>query len=69
MRIVFICFIIIHGFLHLIGFAKAFFSTEINKQVFGISKPIGPFWCITFILFIGLVEMPIKTEKEKCSLN
>jgi hypothetical protein len=34
------------------GFAKAFFSTEINKQVLGISKSIGTFWLTPCTLFI-----------------
>ncbi|WP_299124252.1 DUF6544 family protein [uncultured Winogradskyella sp.] len=41
----------IHGLIHLMGLVSAFLSTSIEKQVLGISKPIGALWLITFILF------------------
>jgi hypothetical protein len=34
------------------GFVSAFFSTTIEKQVLGISKPIGSLWLVAFILFV-----------------
>ena len=52
MKYVFTFLVLIHGFIHLLGFVKAFFSTEISKQMVGICKPIGAFWLVTFIMFI-----------------
>ncbi len=52
MKYVFTFLVLIHGIIHLFGFVNAFFSTEASKQVLGISKPIGAFWLVTFILFI-----------------
>jgi len=34
------------------GFASAFFSTNMSMQISGVPKPIGAFWLIAFILFI-----------------
>ncbi|MBC8757059.1 hypothetical protein H2O64_20470 [Kordia sp. YSTF-M3] len=52
MKYAFTFLVLIHGIIHLFGFVNAFFSTEASKQVLGISKPIGAFWLVTFILFI-----------------
>lgn len=52
MRYVFAILLGLHGLIHLMGFVSAFFSTTIEKQVLGISKPIGALWLVTFILFI-----------------
>jgi hypothetical protein len=52
MRYIIAIVLVIHGLIHLMGFAKAFFETEMSKQVLGISKPIGSIWLITFILFM-----------------
>lgn len=52
MKYVFTFLLLIHGIIHLLGFVKAFFSTEASQQVLGISKPIGAFWLVTFILFV-----------------
>lgn len=43
--------LIFHGFLHLIGFVKAFFSTEIFSELLSISKTMGVLWLLTFLLF------------------
>jgi hypothetical protein len=44
--------VLIHGIIHLKGFIDAFFSSGINQQVLGISKPIGSLWLLTFVLFV-----------------
>ena len=49
--------------MHLVGFVNAFYLTDINKQVLGISKPIGSFWLITFILFV-IAAMQFITHKK-----
>ena len=52
MKYVFLIILLAHGLIHLLGFAKAFYSTEIVKQLSGVSKPIGALWLVAFILFI-----------------
>lgn len=52
MKLVFGVLLLIHGAIHLIGFVKAFYITEIDKQVLGIPKFIGALWLLVFILFI-----------------
>ena len=53
MKLAFGAIILIHGIIHLLGFIKAFYSTEVSMQVLGISKPLGALWLITFILFVA----------------
>lgn len=43
---------IIHGLIHLIGFAKAFKLAEVNQLTQTISKPMGILWFVTAILFV-----------------
>ena len=52
MKYVFAIILYIHGFIHLIGFAKSYYFTDVNKQVLGIPKPIGAIWLLVFIMFI-----------------
>lgn len=52
MRFVFMIFIIIHGLIHLIGFAKAFNFIEIQQWTHSISKSLGLLWMLAAILFI-----------------
>ena len=69
--------LIFHGLLHLIGFIKAFFTTEIFKGLLSISKPMGALWLLTFLLFlyassallnnkkwINLIIIAVTTEKD-----
>ncbi|MBR9846077.1 MAG: hypothetical protein GYB35_08215 [Algicola sp.] len=52
MRYIFAAILGVHGLIHLIGFTNAFFTTSIEKQVLGISKPVGSLWLMAFLLFI-----------------
>lgn len=63
MRYAFAILIAIHGLIHLIGFAKAFYLTDVNKQVLGISKPIGAVWLIAFIMFIITIVSFLDNKK------
>lgn len=63
MRYIFAILLGLHGLLHLIGFVNAFFSTSIEKQVLGISKPIGSLWLVTFLLFIVSVTQFLGNKK------
>ncbi len=51
-KAVFASVIIIHGFIHLMGFVKAFQLAEINQLTQTIHKPIGLLWLISAVLFI-----------------
>ena len=52
MKHVFAIIVGLHGLIHIMGFVSAFFSTSMDKQVMGISKPIGSLWLVAFILFL-----------------
>ncbi|HAG10460.1 MAG TPA: hypothetical protein DCK76_03530 [Desulfotomaculum sp.] len=51
-KIIFAAVLIIHGFIHLLGFGKAFQLAEINQLTQTIHKPIGVLWLISALLFI-----------------
>ena len=51
-RIIFAFIVVIHGFIHLMGFIKAFKLAEINQLAQNISKPTGLLWLLTALLFI-----------------
>ncbi|REE07704.1 hypothetical protein DFQ09_11134 [Winogradskyella pacifica] len=63
MKSAFSFILIIHGLIHLIGYVKAFFETDISKQLVGVSKPIGSIWLVTFIMFI-VVSIQVQTGKK-----
>lgn len=63
MKYVFTSLLLIHGLMHLVGFTKAFFSTEITKQALGLSKPIGAIWLVVFILFIVSASSFVNNKK------
>lgn len=44
--------ILIHGFIHFMGFAKAFGYGDMKQLTIPISKPIGAFWMLTAFLFV-----------------
>ncbi|TAH41155.1 MAG: hypothetical protein EYC69_09280 [Bacteroidetes bacterium] len=50
-RILLILIILSHGFIHLIGFAKAFQLSEIKQITQHISKPMGLIWLTAFLAF------------------
>ncbi|MEO8795239.1 MAG: DUF6544 family protein [Daejeonella sp.] len=52
MRILFLVLIVIHGLIHLLGFAKAFDLGTITQLSKDISKPIGILWLTAFFLFL-----------------
>ncbi|AOW18208.1 hypothetical protein LPB03_12445 [Polaribacter vadi] len=55
--------LIFHGLLHLIGFIKAFFTTEIFKGLLSISKPMGALWLLTFLLFLYASSALLNNKK------
>jgi len=52
MKIIFTLILIIHGLIHLMGFAKAFDYGKIEQLNAEISKPIGILWLVSALLFI-----------------
>jgi hypothetical protein len=52
MRVAFLIIVIVHGFIHLLGFIKAFGFKEIKELTLSISKPAGIIWFSVTILFL-----------------
>ncbi len=52
MRVVFIILLLLHGFIHLMGFFKAFELLKIEQLSQSISKPVGLLWLFTAMLFL-----------------
>jgi len=52
MRIVLVLLVILHGLIHLMGFAKAFQFGEMVQFTKEISKPMGILWFLAALLFI-----------------
>lgn len=52
MRIVLLVILLIHGIIHLMGFAKAFQLAEIEQLTLPISKSAGVFWLIGCLLML-----------------
>ena len=57
-------FILIHGLIHIMGFAKAFGYANITQLTKYISKPAGLLWLITAILFIVAVLLFILKKES-----
>jgi len=53
MRILFLIIIVLHGLIHLLGFAKAFGFGAITQLSKEISKPLGVLWLTAFLLFLS----------------
>lgn len=52
MRIAFLLLVVIHGFIHLFGFVKAFGLSEVKQLTQTISKPFGVIWLLAFLFFV-----------------
>ncbi len=64
MNIVFVLILIIHGLIHLIGFAKAFDYGNITQFTAEISKPIGILWLATTALFLLTTGLFLSRKDE-----
>ncbi|MBC6368844.1 DUF6544 family protein [Algoriphagus sp. AK58] len=53
MKAAFLSLIVIHGLIHFLGFVKGFELREIKEFTLVISRPMGLFWLLTALLFIG----------------
>jgi len=58
MRIAFNGLLIIHGLIHLMGFAKAFGLAELPQLTQSISRPIGVLWLVAGLLMIASALTP-----------
>jgi hypothetical protein len=52
MKFIFSFILVTHGLIHVLGFLSAYTLIGYDKQISGISKPIGVFWLLTSILFL-----------------
>jgi hypothetical protein len=52
MKVIFTLILIVHGLIHLMGFAKAFGYGHITQLTVKISQPLGILWLTTALLFI-----------------
>jgi uncharacterized membrane protein len=51
-KIIFSFVILLHGFIHILGFVKAFNLARVDQLTQGISKPVGLIWLLSSILFL-----------------
>lgn len=52
MKTLFLIVVLLHGFIHLLGFIKAFGFKNIQELTLPISKPIGMVWILVAALFL-----------------
>lgn len=57
LRFFFIALLLLHGLIHVMGFAKAFDYGNITQLQKEISKPLGIIWLATSLLFIATAVM------------
>lgn len=51
-KYIFASLLIMHGVIHLMGFAKAFQYAKLKQLAIAISKPVGTLWLLAALLFI-----------------
>lgn len=52
MRVLFAVILLVHGLIHLMGFAKAFKLADVPQLSGNFSKPAGMLWLLTGLLFV-----------------
>ncbi|MBL7859000.1 MAG: hypothetical protein JNM57_15015 [Cyclobacteriaceae bacterium] len=63
MKYIFIFLLLIHGLIHLMGFAKAFNYAPISQLTRFISKPLGLLWLAAALLFVvAAILYGLKTD-------
>lgn len=55
LRFIFAFILVVHGLIHLMGFAKAFKLAEVPQLTGSFSKPAGMLWFVTALLFVSSV--------------
>lgn len=63
LKIIFVIIVLLHGLIHLLGFAKAFNLAEFNQLIQQISKISGVFWMLASILFITVQVLFLLKKK------
>ncbi len=63
LRYIFLFIVLVHGLIHLMGFAKAFDYGNITQLSKTVSKPLGAFWLATAILFI-IITLLLLLKKD-----
>lgn len=58
-KIIFLFIVALHGFIHLLGFLKAYGLKDIGQITQSISKPFGVLWLLTALLFLGTFALII----------
>jgi hypothetical protein len=61
-KTIFSIIVVVHGLIHLLGFAKAFHYGNITHLTKEISKPAGAFWLLTCLLFLAAVIFYISNK-------
>ncbi|GAA4446251.1 hypothetical protein GCM10023189_01180 [Nibrella saemangeumensis] len=56
-RYVLIFLVLVHGLIHLMGFAKAFSYGNFPQLTSSIAKPAGLVWLLTALLFLGMAVL------------
>ncbi|MDY0281177.1 MAG: hypothetical protein RBR35_11520 [Salinivirgaceae bacterium] len=51
-RVVFLIIVLLHGFIHLLGFVKAFDLQKVKALSIPVSKPMGVAWFMVTVLFL-----------------
>jgi len=51
MKVAFLFFMLIHGLIHLMGFAKAFQLADVSQLTKPVSRPAGVLWLLAAVLF------------------
>ena len=57
MRFLFAFILLVHGLIHLLGYAKAFKLAEVSQLAQPISKPAGAFWLLSAVLFVAATAL------------
>ena len=55
LKFIFAFFMLIHGIIHVMGFAKAYNYGAVTQLTKDISKPMGGLWLLTAILFVAAI--------------
>jgi hypothetical protein len=64
MKIIFVLILVIHGLIHLMGFAKAFGYGSITQITQEIPMPIGILWLATALLFVVTTFLFLRQKYE-----
>jgi len=58
MRVALTVLLVVHGLIHLMGFAKAFGYAELPQLTAPIARPVGALWLLAAVLMLGAAAAP-----------